>query len=71
MAKTNQTRGKLVRKFGENIFGNPKYDRLLNRKPYGPGQHAQTRRGKVSNYGTQLKEKQKNKIHVWSVRKTI
>ena len=29
MAKTNQTRGKLVRKFGENIFGNPKYDRLL------------------------------------------
>jgi len=62
MAKTNQTRGKLVRKFGENIFGNPKYDRLLNRKPYGPGQHAQTRRGKVSNYGTQLKEKQKIKF---------
>ena len=62
MAKTNQTRGKLVRKFGENIFGNPKYDRLLNRKTYGPGQHAQTRRGKISNYGTQLKEKQKIKF---------
>ena len=59
MAKTNQPRGKLVRKFGENIFGNPKYDRLLNRKPYGPGQHAQSRRGKISNYGTQLREKQK------------
>ena len=28
MAKLNQSRGKLVRKFGENIFGNPKYDRL-------------------------------------------
>mgnify|MGYP003323355983 FL=1 len=55
-------RGKLVRKFGENIFGNPKYDRLLNRKPYGPGQHAQSRRGKISNYGTQLQEKQKIKF---------
>ena len=62
MAKTKQSRGKLVRKFGENIFGNPKYDRLLNRKPYGPGQHAQTRRAKVSNYGLQLKEKQKIKF---------
>ena len=62
MAKTNQPRGKLVRKFGENIFGNPKYDRLLNRKPYGPGQHAQSRRGKVSNYGIQLQEKQKIKF---------
>ena len=62
MAKIKQSRGKLVRKFGENIFGNPKYDRLLNRKPYGPGQHAQTRRGKVSNYGLQLQEKQKIKF---------
>ncbi|MBE77426.1 MAG: 30S ribosomal protein S4 [Candidatus Marinimicrobia bacterium] len=62
MAKTKQSRGKLVRKFGENIFGNPKYDRLLNRKPYGPGQHAQTRRAKISNYGIQLQEKQKIKF---------
>ena len=62
MAKINTPRGKLVRKFGENIFGNPKYDKLLNRKPYDPGQHAQTRRGKVSNYGTQLQEKQKIKF---------
>tara|TARA_A100001234_G_scaffold180324_1_gene162814 strand:- start:68 stop:685 length:618 start_codon:yes stop_codon:yes gene_type:complete len=62
MAKINTPRGKLVRKFGENIFGNPKYDKLLNRKPYGPGQHAQTRRGKTSNYGTQLQEKQKIKF---------
>ena len=62
MAKINIPRGKLVRKFGENIFGNPKFDKLLNRKPYGPGQHAQTRRGKISNYGTQLQEKQKIKF---------
>ena len=45
MAKLNTAKGKLVRKFGENIFGNPKYDRLLNRKPYSPGQHGQSRRG--------------------------
>ncbi|HJL75184.1 MAG TPA: 30S ribosomal protein S4 [Candidatus Marinimicrobia bacterium] len=62
MAKLNTPRGKLVRKFGENIFGNPKFDRLLNRKPYAPGQHGQSRRRRLSNYGTQLREKQKIKI---------
>ena len=62
MAKSTTAKGKLVRKFGENIFGNPKYDRLLNRKPYSPGQHGQTRRSKLSNYGIQLREKQKIKF---------
>lgn len=62
MAKLKTPRGKLVRKFGENIFGNPKFDRLLNRKPYAPGQHGQSRRRRLSNYGTQLREKQKIKI---------
>ena len=62
MAKLSTAKGKLVRKFGENIFGNPKYDRLLNRKPYNPGQHGQTRRSKLSNYGLQLREKQKIKF---------
>ncbi|HIC38151.1 MAG TPA: 30S ribosomal protein S4 [Candidatus Marinimicrobia bacterium] len=62
MAKLKTPKGKLVRKFGENIFGNPKYDRILNRKPYGPGQHGQSRRRRLSNYGTQLREKQKIKI---------
>ena len=62
MAKAKQTKGKLVRKFGENIFGNGKFDRLLNRKPYGPGQHGQTRRRKPSNYAVQLQEKQKIKF---------
>ena len=61
MAKSNIPRGKLVRKFGENIFGNPKYDRLLNKKPYTPGQHGPTRRRRLSNYGVQLREKQKIK----------
>ncbi|NQV37773.1 MAG: 30S ribosomal protein S4 [Candidatus Marinimicrobia bacterium] len=62
MAKINVARGKLVRKFGENIFGNAKYDRLLNKKPYGPGQHGQKRRRRPSNYGIQLTEKQKIKF---------
>jgi len=62
MAKVTTPKGKLVRKFGENIFGNPKYDKLLNRKPYAPGQHGQGRRSKLSNYGIQLKEKQKIKF---------
>ena len=31
----------------------------LARRPYGPGQHGQDRKGKLSDYGTQLKEKQK------------
>ena len=62
MAKVTTPKGKLVRKFGENIFGNPKYDKLLNRKPYAPGQHGQGRRSKLSNYGIQLQEKQKMKF---------
>ena len=62
MAKLKTPRGKLVRKFGENIFGNNKFDRLLNRKPYRAGQHGQARRRRLSNYGVQLHEKQKIKI---------
>ncbi len=60
MAKYNGPKGKIVRKFGENIFGNPKFDRLLSKKPYPPGQHGMKRR-KLSDYALQLKEKQKVK----------
>ena len=67
MAKSSVPKGKLVRKFGENIFGNPKYDSLLNKKPYTPGQHGPTRRRRLSNYGVQLREKQKNQSHVWRI----
>ena len=63
MAKLKIAKGKLVRKFGENIFGNPKYDKLLNRKAYPPGQHGQSKRGKISDYGTQLEAKQKLKFY--------
>lgn len=62
MAKHQGKKGKIVRKLGENIFGNAKFDRLLNRKPYAPGQHGQSRRRRLSNYGVQLQEKQKIKL---------
>ncbi len=60
MAKFTGPKGKLVRRFGVNIFGNPKYDRLLERRSHGPGQHGPNRtRRKVSDYAQQLIEKQK------------
>ena len=60
MAKFTGPKGKLVRRFGVNIYGNPKYDRLLERRSHGPGQHGPNQaRRKVSDYGQQLVEKQK------------
>ena len=60
MAKFTGPKGKLVRRFGVNIYGNPKYDRLLDRRSHGPGQHGPNQaRRKVSDYGQQLVEKQK------------
>lgn len=61
MARFTGAKGKIVRKFNANIFGNPKFDKLLSKRPYPPGQHGQTRRGKLSEYGIQLQEKQKAK----------
>ena len=61
MAKLNIPKGKLVRKLGVNIFGNPKFDRLLSKKGYRPGQHGQTGK-RFSTYSTQLQEKQKIKF---------
>lgn len=60
MARYTGPKGKIVRKFGENIFGNIKFDKLLNQKPYPPGQHGLSRR-KLSDYALQLREKQKVK----------
>ena len=59
MAKNSTPKGKIVRRLGVNIFGNPKYDRLLERRPTPPGQHGAGRKGKPSDYSRQLIEKQK------------
>ena len=61
MARFTEPKGKIVRRFGVNIYGNPKFDRLLGKKPNGPGVHGASRRRKVSEYGLQLIEKQKIK----------
>ncbi len=60
MARNTKARGKIVRRLGVNIYGNSKYDKLLKKKPHGPGTEKGRRsRSKVSDYGLQLKEKQK------------
>ena len=59
MSKRNSAKYKLDRRMGENIWGRPKSP--VNRREYGPGQHGQRRKSKVSDYGIQLKAKQKLK----------
>ncbi len=58
MARYRGPRTKIARKLGEPIYG---YDKHYERKKYPPGQHGLNRRRKVSEYGIQLKEKQKAK----------
>ncbi len=59
MARYTGPRSKIARKFGEPIFGPDKY---LDRKNFPPGQHGQSKkRKKTSEYGVQLREKQKVK----------
>ncbi|MBT4384766.1 30S ribosomal protein S4 [Candidatus Peregrinibacteria bacterium] len=60
MSRYTGAKGRLVRRFGVNIFGSDKFDKLLNKRPHGPGMHGNTRRrGKDSEYKKQLLEKQK------------
>ena len=59
MSKRISAKHKLDRRMGENIWGRPKSP--VNKREYGPGQHGQRRKGKVSDYGLQLKAKQKLK----------
>ncbi len=60
MAQNTKARGKIVRRLGTNVYGHRKYDRLLRKKPQGPGMgRGERSRKKVSEYGRQLIEKQK------------
>lgn len=58
MARYTGPKSKIARKLGEPIFGE---DKVLARKNYAPGQHGANKRRKLSEYGTQLREKQKAK----------
>ena len=59
MSKRQSAKHKLDRRMGENIWGRPKSP--VNKREYGPGQHGQRRKGKVSDFGIQLRAKQKLK----------
>jgi len=59
MSKRLSSKYKLDRRMGENIWGRPKSP--VNKKAYGPGQHGQRRRTKMSDFGIQLRAKQKLK----------
>ena len=59
MTKRTNAKYKLDRRMGENIWGRPKSP--VNKREYGPGQHGQRRKGKVSDFGIQLRAKQKLK----------
>lgn len=58
MARYTGPKSRIARKFGEPIFGP---DKVLSKKNYPPGQHGNSRRRKTSEYGIQLREKQRAK----------
>ncbi len=59
MTKRTSAKYKIDRRMGENIWRRPKSP--VNRREYGPGQHGQRRKGKMSDFGQQLRAKQKLK----------
>ena len=61
MSKRESAKYKIDRRLGENIWGRPKSP--VNKREYGPGQHGQRRKGKLSDFGLQLRAKQKLKGH--------
>ncbi|MEM7462137.1 MAG: 30S ribosomal protein S4 [Pseudomonadota bacterium] len=59
MSKRISAKYKIDRRMGENIWGRPKSP--VNRREFGPGQHGQRRKTKLSDFGVQLRAKQKLK----------
>ncbi|MCF6292005.1 MAG: 30S ribosomal protein S4 [Robiginitomaculum sp.] len=59
MTKRHSQKYKIDRRMGENIWGRPKSP--VNKRSYGPGEHGQRRKGKTSDFGLQLRAKQKLK----------
>jgi small subunit ribosomal protein S4 len=65
MTKRIRAKHKIDRRLGENIWGRPKSP--LNRRESRPGQHGERRQGKLSDFGQQLKAKQKHKGYYASI----
>ena len=59
MSKRISAKYKIDRRLGVNLWGRPKSP--INKRSYGPGQHGQGRKKKDSDFGLQLKAKQKLK----------
>lgn len=62
MASYHGPKAKVQRRFGEVLAPRPKYQRIVEKRPYPPGDHGkekQFRSGRRSDYGLQLDEKQK------------
>ncbi|EAT58741.1 Ribosomal protein S4 [Chlorobium ferrooxidans DSM 13031] len=59
MARFRGSITKVSRRLGVALT--PKAEKYLERRPFPPGQHGQSRKGKVSEYALQLREKQKMK----------
>ena len=57
MTKRHEAKYKIDRRMGQNVWGRPKSP--VNKREYGPGQHGQRRKGKLSDFGVQLRAKQK------------
>src|ERR687890_319500 len=52
MSKRSSAKYKLDRRMGQNVWGRPKSP--VNKREYGPGQHGQRRKQKLTDFGTQL-----------------
>ena len=69
MTKRTSAKYKIDRRMGENIWGRPKSP--VNRREYGPGQHGQRRKNKLSDFGTQLRAKQKLKVYYGDITEKV
>jgi small subunit ribosomal protein S4 len=64
MSKRHESKYKINRRLGENLWGRAKSP--VNKREYGPGQHGQ-RRKKPTDYGVQLLAKQKLKFYYGNI----
>jgi small subunit ribosomal protein S4 len=64
MSKRHESKYKINRRLGENLWGRAKSP--VNKREYGPGQHGQ-RRKKPTDFGVQLMAKQKLKFYYGNI----
>ncbi len=61
MARYLGPKARLCRREGTNLFGTEKYDRILKKRPHAPGKNPEDRFARLTEYGRQMREKQKAK----------